>query len=75
MRNIADVIDRIIAEIPPPNGAEILRLTKIKLDSGYNPPECRRKDWIRLCEYLNERFPYPPETDWQRRILDITTDK
>jgi hypothetical protein len=78
MRNIEDVIDRIKKHVPTGVVAVAglnAALDQIKNDAGYVAPEQRVRCWYQLCELLNARLPFPPQTPWQQKIHDIITAK
>lgn len=70
-RNIIDIIDRILAEIPEGFDAKntlTTDLIKIRKDALYRAPEQQSQDWNRLSEMLNFYLPRPI---WKQNIADI----
>lgn len=72
-RNIGEVIDKMIAEIPD-EGSELRdRLAKIKRDAGYTPPEMMETQWYNVSLALRMAFKteLPPVNGWQGKVVRI----
>jgi hypothetical protein len=72
-RSISDVIDRLLVEIPPGRVGLRDAIVWIKDSAYYTAPEQMIERWRELTNALNATLPYPPETAWQRRVLEIIT--
>lgn len=71
MRDILDVIDKMIKQVPDDNDSLKSKLDKIRVRASYHAPEDRLRDWNCLSFELNNMLPYPPETEWQKKIFRI----
>ena len=73
MRNIAEVIDLMIAEIPnnyPNKDIFISQLESIKLAAMFTAPEIMSFRWQQVYDVLISKIGEPKE-DWQKNIADI----
>jgi hypothetical protein len=80
MRNIATVIDEILAVIPKNPSTSRLRigLNSIKNSVGYRPPESISHLWGRASELFWVEFEGLDPVDltgWERTVVDIWMDK
>lgn len=71
MRDICDVIDKMIVHAPF-GMAEDMR--SIKEDMKYAAPETVGLLWDELAIVVNS-IPYPQKEDWQKKVVAIFTDK
>lgn len=77
MRNISDVVHRIVAEIPPEfeDGPALkLALGKVLNNAAYHAPELAASDWNQVAEIL-WRFLGPPDCGWKMNIATIFSGK
>jgi len=72
-RNIAEIIDKIVEQIPDHYMYFDLRegLKKIKRDSVYKAPEAMGDCWHRIACLLQEYLGDPKTHDWKQRIANI----
>jgi len=70
MRNLYEVIDTILIEIPEDQNELRTRLEDIKMDWLYSAPEMAVFLWNRTAEILNY-YIRNIEEDWQERIQKI----
>lgn len=71
MRDIHDVIEKMIAKIPADQDRLIAQLEGVAYTSCYTPPECASKDWIAASHILHSFFGPVPKLDWQREVIMI----
>jgi hypothetical protein len=74
MRDIKQVINDVIAEIPETDAALISDLKKLLRSCSYSAPEMAGHRWTQGSLILGHHIPEPVE-DWQKRAVDIWTDK
>lgn len=73
MRNLGEVIDRML-EVVPESAAELrLHLTWLRRDISYKAPEQMLLGW-NSCKLILESCIGPPETDWEKKIQRIFND-
>lgn len=80
MRNIADVIDKIIKVIDEQcdfNEEKVVsiieQIEKVKKDSFYRAPELAYMDWNNLASILSQNF-VPQNSRWETEIMIIFND-
>ena len=75
-RNILEIIQQVINEIPDENNGFLKRQLEIIMKgAAYHAPEQWRGDWSLASKLLNTHLPYPPVTDWQKNVFKIWTTK
>jgi hypothetical protein len=72
MRYLPDVIDEVLAVLPPDSDI-IAALNDIKGSAKYAAPEIQQHWWLEFCDELDGSLPHPPQTDWQRQVYRIVT--
>jgi hypothetical protein len=73
-RYLPDVIDAVMALLPA--GSDLWgTLEDIKGSAMSAPPEGMGLWWSRFCGAVEKALPYPPETDWQREVFRVVTQK
>jgi hypothetical protein len=79
MRNLSDVIDRMLAIIPATRADEIeLReaLERVKGNAGFRPPEMENISWT---EGMNALFDFfgdaDPTSEWGKQVQAIWMDR
>lgn len=76
MRNIYDVVDRMIPLIPKDEAALLGELHSLRQSALYAAPESARMWWSEFHRIINEYLPHPSEcTDWQLNVGNIFMDK
>ena len=75
MRNIVAVINKMLKEIPVTEAGFRGELESIKTSAMYAAPETMGVMWRRAAESINYNMPYPPATDWQKKVGAIFADK
>ncbi len=75
MRDIIEVIDKIIAAIPETEEVLIRSINSVRKSAMYCPPEGMVLMWKKLCWTLSNQMPEPPELDWEKKISSIICDK
>lgn len=74
-RDIVDVINAILVNVPKEETEFIARLTKIANDSYYRPPEDKWPSWYDLqCAFENKIGNLPTE-EWHFAIISTLTMK
>lgn len=72
MRSIAEVIDRVLAEVPADEGEVRKQLTKLREDSWFTPPEDRSRHFLDLGQIFYDRFgDVEPAPGWPMRVSEI----
>ena len=76
-RNLPKVIEAILKTIPAGPEYEGLHsdLKSIQDSALYCAPEGMRMWWSRLTGALSDDLAFPPETEWEKRILGIVKDE
>jgi len=75
-RDIKEVIDKVIEQIPDGEHERLIsRLKSFKHSSDYCPPDQMYHWWGMLAVTLNSELPIQPETEWQKEIYRIVTQK
>lgn len=77
MRNIYDVVDRMIPLIPEDEGALLFELRSLRQSALYAAPESARMWWTEFHRVINEYLPPPGSqlTEWQTSVVNIFMDK
>ncbi len=75
MRDIQKVIDQVLGHLPEEYERTASRLRSFKESANYCPPEEMGHWWENMMVVLNSELPVPPETDWQKEIYRIVTQK
>ena len=73
-REIGEVIDRIIEEIPEDYESRTVTvdyLNKVKSDAGFTAPECMAGRWTEAARILQFNLPAPGEQEWVAKIALI----
>lgn len=70
-RNIYDVCNRLLAEIPETEGGVRTDVMIIQKKAMYTAPELMPSLWATLAYFLNSGLPFPPQTDWQWKVAAI----
>ena len=70
-RNISDVIERVVAELPAGHADLRRRLIRLSQDVWFTPPESMGVRWRQLCDMLTDELPTTPAEPWQQRISRI----
>ena len=75
-RDIKKIIDKVIEQLPDGEYERLIsRLNSYKDSSDYCPPEEMSHWWNTLAITLNSELPIQPETEWQKEIYRIVTQK
>lgn len=73
MRNIVEIINKIIGHIPTDNNEVLIqRLITVADDSVYRSPELKYMTWADLSEVLNYYIGEPKE-EWHFEVFSILT--
>ena len=77
MRNLCEVIEKIIKEIPIEQEPVKANLRKVQQDLAYAAPETIRDWWFMTWEKLCSILPteYEKCNYWQKEVADIWMDK
>jgi hypothetical protein len=73
-RNIGEVIDRIVAQIPPDKEWARQSLLFVKRDASFTAPELMYMRWNQAAEILDDAFHNETE-QWALNIQDIFSGK
>lgn len=75
MRNVVEIINKIIGHIPTDNNEVLIqRLILLSYDDSYRAPELKYMSWDDLAYELNHHIGMPKE-DWQFEVYSILTTK
>ena len=74
MRNLVELLDVLIAQIPPQRTMFIKDLKHCQVQAAYSPPELMDV-WNYAGEIINDYIKYPLEDDWENELIDIWTAK
>lgn len=72
-RNIAIVINQLLALIPEELETFRKSLTVLRESCLYMPPESQYREWHKLGEIFNKYIPFPPEESWEKEAIKIFT--
>lgn len=76
MRNVYDVVERMIPLIPKNEDAFLFELRSLHQSALYAAPEAHHMWWSEFHRIINEYLPAPNDcTDWQLQVGDIFMDK
>jgi hypothetical protein len=75
MRDITQVIDKIITVTPKDESAFIIELKALKESCMYTAPEDMTRRWDMLGNIFNHYIPYPSTHEWHDIAIKIFTDK
>lgn len=75
MRNILEVLDKVVAVIPVSEKAVRQRLASVKNTAMYTPPECIVGVWRMAAAVLTSELPWPPKEEWQKDVHAIFSDQ
>ena len=76
MRNIGEVIDRMLAEIPASEETFIYDLNNVMGSVRYSAPEMIGMWWEELTIVANDHLPHPNDcAPWQTKVGMILMDK
>ena len=71
MRNLVDVIELMLAEIPPSEESLLLELRSLRQSCCFTAPEQMKMRWQTGAETLQAHFGDAPNSDWQKRVVNI----
>ncbi len=75
MRDLSEVIDRIIAVIPDGNDRTVELLKNVKKSCPYVAPELYPNLWRKCRDILCSNFGNPEGCEWKMEISNIFTGK
>lgn len=70
MRDIAEVIDAMVKEVPPEEAALVAALERVKFSAGFKAPELMRDCWVDLVDTLEEQVGVP-DVPWKHKLAAI----
>lgn len=70
-RNVIEVIERIIKEVPEEETDLIERLEWIKTDAEKRPSKDHLNCWLHLSSYLGENLNCPANLPWEIKVKKI----
>lgn len=73
-RDILKVIEEITSNIPNEKEILIKQLKSLESSVSFSPPELIYLRWETLTNIINANIPYPPEEDWQFKVVEIFTN-
>jgi hypothetical protein len=74
MRNILEVMDKVLNCVPDTEPAIKECFIQLRSDFSYKAPEQMHECWARLCFVLEERLG-KPDNDWKKQIQAIVTHR
>ncbi len=78
MRDLTEVIPKILTHIPPTEERLVATLEDICTSAYFAPPENQYLFWQLLQEELQSLWPdssTPPPTDWRRVVIEVALGK
>ena len=73
MRNVIEVIDQMLAVIPPEHDELRVQLEWAQRDASYKAPEQMRAQWQMVGELL-EALIGEPTLEWEKNVASIFND-
>lgn len=71
MRDITEVIDKMLEKIPSEEAELRASLESVKYKAAYTAPEMARRHWADGAEILMRRFGEVLDLPWQEEVCDI----
>jgi hypothetical protein len=74
-RNPSDVINAVLEHVPLELAVLRAKLTTIRDDAEFLPPEYKLPAWLRLRDALESSLNNPPQLDWEWKVSDIVENR
>ena len=74
-RNLGDVIDAMLVEIPEQETDLRDELGRCKTDSGFTAPEMMQQHWVTTANVLQDHLGGVDSPKWVRKVVSIWMDK
>jgi hypothetical protein len=77
VRDLCNVIDRMVALIPREETDLLAALASRRMSALFSPPECQAERWAEVGHVLAGKFGKPPSQldGWRRDVAEIFTGK